>query len=65
MTGPWLKPSDAAAYVGMSYKAFDAWVRRKGVQFGRIGRNRRFSKPYLDRLMNHFAEEWERTCPRG
>lgn len=52
MTGPWLRPKEAAAYVGMSYKAFDAWVRREGVPYKWVNqRHRRFSQPTLDRVI--------------
>ena len=51
MTGPWLRPKDAAEYLGMSYKSCDAWVRKYGVDGRWVGRHRRFSRPYLDRVL--------------
>lgn len=53
MTGPWLRPSKAAAYVDMPYKSFAAWVKQYGVPFTKIGkRNRRFSQSVLDRVLH-------------
>lgn len=52
MTGPYLRPKDAATYLGMSYKSFDAWVRKHGVPCKWIGRHRRFSQATLDRVLD-------------
>lgn len=51
MSGPWLRPKDAAKHVGMSYKTFDAWVKREGVPCSWIGSHRRFSQPTLDKVL--------------
>ena len=56
MKGPWLRPKDAASYMGMSYKSFDAWVRKEGVPHSWIGRHRRFAQPALDRVMEVMAQ---------
>ena len=40
----------AAAYLGMTYKAFDAYVRRHHIPFARIDSHRRFTAETIDRI---------------
>ena len=52
MNTGYLTAKEAAAYVGSTYRGFDAWVRRHGVPCKRYGRHRRFQKETLDRVMD-------------
>jgi excisionase family DNA binding protein len=55
MTSPYLTPKEAAAYVKKSYRAFDHIVRRHGIPYVRIGRERRFLPDKLDQAMKALA----------
>lgn len=48
---PYLTTQQAAAYLGVTYKGFDHFVRRHGVPCLRYGRHRRFTKQTLDRVL--------------
>lgn len=54
MTG-YLSSQSAAKYLDMTYAAFDQAVRRLGIPHGRLGRQRRFSKDTLDRVLKTMA----------
>ena len=56
-SSPYLTRREAAEYVrSPSVKAFDDWVRRRGVSCaGRRGRIRLFTKDTLDRVLRHDA----------
>lgn len=51
MSEGYLTAREAAAYVGTTYRGFDVFVRRHGVPHVRYGRNRRFQKATLDRVL--------------
>lgn len=61
MTG-YLSRSHAAAYLDMSPKSFDAWVRRHGVPFVRIGRTRRFAIAKLEAVLRTLTLRKEQTA---
>lgn len=48
---PYLTARQAAAYLGVTYKGFDCFVRRHGVPHLRYGRHRRFTAQTLDRVL--------------
>lgn len=48
MTDGYLSARHAAAYLDMSYAAFDQMVRRQGIPHKRYGRIRRFLKSDLE-----------------
>ena len=56
-SSPYLTRREAAEYVrAPSVKAFDQWVKRRGVSCaGRRGRIRLFTKDTLDRVLRHDA----------
>lgn len=61
-TDRWLTTAEAAAYLSMTPKAFDEWVRRHGVPCGRTGlRTRRFKASALDKVLATFAARYEGT----
>jgi excisionase family DNA binding protein len=51
----YLTAKDAAAYLGVSYRGFDQFVRRHGVPFKRYGRKRLFTRASLDRVVETMA----------
>lgn len=48
---PYLNRSEAAIYVRATVKAFDHWVRARGVPCVRRGRIRLFRRDVLDRIL--------------
>ncbi len=56
-SSPYMTAKEAAEYVRKpSVKAFDDWVRSRGVSCtGRCGRIRLFTKDTLDRVLRHDA----------
>ena len=63
-SSPYLTAKEAAEYVrAKSVKAFDHWVRRRGVPSLRLrrGRIRLFRKELLDRVLRYDAMDRRRT----
>ena len=62
-SSPYMDAKEAAEYVrAKSVKAFDHWVRRRGVPSLRRGRIRLFRKELLDRVLHYDA--MDRRRPR-
>jgi excisionase family DNA binding protein len=61
MSEPLLTARQAAAYVNVSYAAFDQMVRRVGIPHERWGRVRRFRKDVLDRALRTMTQRYDRT----
>lgn len=51
----YLAAKDAAAYLGVSYRGFDQFVRRHGVPYKLYGRKRLFTREALDRVVATMA----------
>lgn len=51
MTDGYLSARSAAAYLDLTYRAFDQAVRRHGIPHERLGRLRRFRKADLDNVL--------------
>lgn len=56
MNDGYLSAHSAAAYLDLTYRAFDQAVRRHGIPHKRIGRLRRFLKADLDRTLDAMAQ---------
>lgn len=48
----WLSAKSAAAYLDMGVRQFDQWARAKGVPCKWVGRQRRYNRAALDRVLN-------------
>ncbi len=51
----YLSAKQAAAYVGVTYRGFDQFVRRHGVPCERYGRKRLFKREALERVFKTMA----------
>lgn len=56
MSDGYLSARSAAAYLDLTYKAFDQAVRRHGIPCKRLGRLRRFLKADLDRALDAMSQ---------
>lgn len=54
--GGYLSARSAAAYLDMTYGAFDQAVRRLAIPHERIGRLRRFKKSTLDSMLHAMGQ---------
>ena len=56
MSAAYLSTKEAAAYLGVSVRGFDQFVRRHGVPHVRYGRHRKFTIATLDRVLSTMAQ---------